>query len=129
MKNMTFKDIEKNEFINKPDNDSPLQRWYNQVREKKISEFSIEDICKAVRQNIYIKYVMPEVVTRLEENVSAGELYDGELVSALANIPKKEWNQIPTERSEIHNILIKARNTVDSNIKKEIDSLLQIISK
>ena len=128
MKNIRFKDIDKIESIDKQNNDSPLERWYNNVREKRLSDFSIMDICKAIRQNLFLKYVMPEVFTRLEENMLAGELYEGELIAALANIPKNEWVNIPTEMAKTKEILIDARNKVDSKLKGEIDFFLQRIS-
>lgn len=129
MKNIRFKDIERIESFVKQNNDSPLQIWYDNVREKRLSDFSIEDICKAVRQNLFIKYVMPKVITLLEENMLAGELYEGELIAAVTNMPVKEWANIPTEMAtKTKEILMDARNKVDSKLKGEIDFLLQRIS-
>ena len=127
MKNMTFRDIEKIEPNGIEDNDSPLQRWYNEIREKNISEFSISDLCKAVRQNVHIKYVMSEVVTQLEENILVGDMYDGELIAALKDIPEIEWGNIPAEKAKIIEILMHTQNIVDSELKEDIDSLLQTI--
>ena len=127
MKNIRFKDIEEGEVVFKKENDSPLQRWYIEAREKKISELSISDLCRAVRQNIYIQHVMPQVILQLEENLSAGELYEGELITALQNNHEIDWDNIPNEKAKLITLLENAQNTADSEHKEAIGSLLQSI--
>ncbi|ALR74827.1 contact-dependent growth inhibition system immunity protein [[Enterobacter] lignolyticus] len=72
----------------KPDSDqkSSLEQWFESVIDIPIEELSVEDLCRAIRQDLFIDQLMPRVLKVLAEDPLAGEYYDGELISALATI-------------------------------------------
>lgn len=67
--------------------DSSLTSWYKEIREVPIEELEIGDICRAIRQELFLPYVLPVAFRTAIDDVTAGELYDGELLAALAVLP------------------------------------------
>jgi len=70
----------------------PLPAWYRAVREIPLDELSVEDICKACRQQIHTDYVVPIALRILESDPSAGEMYDGELLVSMKSVPPAYWS-------------------------------------
>lgn len=69
----------------------PLPAWYRGVREIPLEELSIEDISKALRQQIHPEYVVPIALRILETDPLAGEMYDGELLASLKAVAPEYW--------------------------------------
>jgi len=74
---------------------SALETWYEQVRTIPIFKLGDEDLAKACRQLIHLAFVVPTIVERLIDNPVTGTLYDGELVIALASVPRSFWEKNP----------------------------------
>jgi hypothetical protein len=68
------------------DQQSPLEKWFERVIDIPLEELSVEDLCRAIRQEICIDQLMPRALEILTEDPLAGEYYDGELISALATV-------------------------------------------
>lgn len=87
----------------------PLAAWYRTVRETPLEELTIEDICKACRQQIHLHHVVPIALNILESDVLAGEMYDGELLVSLKAVPLNYWaahaDQAQTVRKVLERIL------------------------
>ena len=62
-----------------PEGEYPLPKWYRRVRNTRLKDLTVEDICRACRQEIYPEYVVPLALRLLHENPLTGEMYDGEL--------------------------------------------------
>jgi hypothetical protein len=92
---ITFRELDGN--IPLPDPTSALEIWYVEVRDTKLADLKIRDLCRACRQRLYIEIVVPVALKQLAGDLLAGELYDGELINALRNIPAY-WREHPTER-------------------------------
>ncbi|EMB0787229.1 hypothetical protein U7S69_004797, partial [Escherichia coli] len=54
----------------KPDSvqKSSLEQWFERVIDIPIEELSVEDICRAIRQDLFIDQLMPRVLQILEED-------------------------------------------------------------
>jgi len=103
---------------------SPLAAWYDQVREKRFRDFSIGDWCKCVRQELYLKYVIEWVVSKLRDNPLAGDMYDGELVNALTSVSPAFWDDHNREKEEITAIVRCAYDRYTDDVKRNIDEML-----
>ncbi|HHK8011282.1 TPA: contact-dependent growth inhibition system immunity protein, partial [Serratia marcescens] len=65
---------------------SPLELWFERVIDIPIEELAVEDLCRAIRQDLCVDQLMPRVLDVLTEDPLAGEYYDGELIAALSTV-------------------------------------------
>ena len=127
MENNTFADLEKDEY--KQGGNSKLEIWYDQVRKKPLQEFSIDDICIAIRQEIFLSAIVPAALLYLRQDVHAGWMYDGELIAALDSISANFWteeNQLL--RRELRDSLQTSLDKLPDDIKLRAESLIQKVS-
>ncbi|HFQ7884631.1 MULTISPECIES: contact-dependent growth inhibition system immunity protein [Enterobacteriaceae] len=107
----------------KPDSvqKSSLEQWFERVIDIPIEELSVEDLCRAIRQNLFIDQLMPRVLQVLEEDPLAGEYYDGELIAALATV-KVEDLKGHMDCFEQAKMIINKINTsdIDNELRKDI---------
>lgn len=91
---------------------SSLGQWYLGVRDRPLHEMGIGDICRAIRQDVFVEAVMPLAEGYLAEDIWAGDLYDGELVAALASLRQDNW----VERlAEPDRLLMNLRKVASTN--------------
>lgn len=64
----------------------PLQKWYNQLIDKDINEITIADVSRMMRQKIFVNLAMVKAIEFLQENIFAGELYDGEILDKISEL-------------------------------------------
>jgi len=97
MLRLTFRRIErcKGVAVSEEGADSGLGDWYQSVRDKPLGEFSNKDFGIACRQRLYGEFVVPVLLTRLESDLLAGDMYEGELLVALAGLPRDFWVNNP----------------------------------
>ncbi|MEW7313274.1 contact-dependent growth inhibition system immunity protein [Buttiauxella gaviniae] len=69
---------------------SPLELWFERVIDIPIEELAVEDVCRALRQELCVDHLMPRVLDILTEDPLAGEYYDGELIAALSTIKRED---------------------------------------
>lgn len=105
------------------DQEYPLPAWYREVRHRPLSDLGIEDIGKACRQNVHVDYVVPLAINVLNDNPIAGEMYDGELLVALADIPSQFWIDRMEMSRKVRVIIERAKPELDDDIRKEIERL------
>jgi ATP-dependent helicase/DNAse subunit B len=53
---------------------SSLEQWFERVIDIPIEELSVEDLCRAIRQDLFIDQLMPRVLKVLEEEPLAGNI-------------------------------------------------------
>jgi len=92
---MRFRDLEKETPVNwlSEDKKSSLTEWYLSVRDIHLSRLGVGDVCRALRQNLFVSEVLPFAVALLNDDVLIGERYDGELVAALSGLSSKYWQE------------------------------------
>jgi hypothetical protein len=105
-----------------------LGRWYQSVRDKRIHDFSIEDLCKACRQELYVQFVVPVAVQRLRQDPLCGEKYDGELVAALRSVPRQYWLANTGQAQDVSTILEAIGDTEDGELNEDIRRLLRHVA-
>lgn len=64
----------------------PLQKWYNKLIDKTINEITIADVLRMMRQKEFPNLAMTKAIEFLEDNVFAGETYDGELLEKISEM-------------------------------------------
>lgn len=84
--NRKLKDIYKCESIKAEGEIYSLQKWYNNLIEKKISKIEIADVLRMIRQKQFMDIAIFKAVYYLGKNPFSGELYEGELLEKLSTI-------------------------------------------
>ena len=64
----------------------PLQKWYNQLIDKTISEITVADVLRMIRQKQFIKLAMSMAIKFMQEDVFIGESYDGEMLEKVSEM-------------------------------------------
>jgi len=128
---ITFSDIEQRLGIvyNKEEPRSPLGDWYDAMRSVPIRSFADKDICISIRQQLYLDWLLPLALTRLEADPCTGELYDGELLVSLANVPPSYWSTHQPECRRLRQLL---QGTIDiefENVVRAIGDLRETVSR
>jgi hypothetical protein len=99
MKNvLTIEEIENLEGLIFDDSNENLNYslplWHKGIRKKKLSELTGGDLARLIRQDMYVKYIIPECIYRLNDDPILGEQYNGELLTALVTkIDKTFWEE------------------------------------
>ncbi|WP_277925157.1 contact-dependent growth inhibition system immunity protein [[Pantoea] beijingensis] len=84
---MTFRKLIGNINVTKEaSQQSSLEQWFERVVDIPIEELVVEDLCRAIRQELYVSQLMPRVLEVITDDPLAGEYYDGELIAALSTI-------------------------------------------
>lgn len=128
--NLTFRQLESSEDreLVARSGTSPLETWYKAVRDKPIVKFSVEDLCRACRQQIFPEAVIPIAIERLSKEPLAGEMYDGELIVAMSNIAKAYWITHPSQAIEVTAIAQSIMPQVDDDLRRELARLVVLAS-
>jgi len=104
---------------------SSLTAWYDRAREKQFSEFSVEDWCKCVRQELYLKYLIEWPIAELRKDPLAGEMYDGELANAFTSVSHEFWMCREQAKEEVKAIFRSAYDQYPDNVQRNIDDVLR----
>jgi hypothetical protein len=111
-----------------PEPSSALEKWYASVRDKRLVDFEIRDLCIACRQNIYPEYVVPVAIRKLSGNPMAGHKYDGELLLALRGVPNAYWTSHPEQSEQVKTILnVPIRIILEKDFKDFLEELIGAI--
>ena len=128
-----IKELYNCEYIVSDEELYPLQKWYNKLIDKTINEITIADVLRMIRQKEFCHLAIAKAVELLQDNVFAGETYDGELLEKISEmntsfltIYSGELKSIlkdVLEKSEIHEWLYEREkeefeDIVDSVLKK-----------
>lgn len=97
---------------------SSLSEWYLSVRDTDFDNLEVGDVCRALRQDLFIADLLTIATRFLSEDVLTGDRYDGELISALADI-KADYCVVNVQA---------ARDTIDalvrvSDVTEDVDCL------
>ena len=87
----------------------PLQKWYNQLIEKTIAEITVADVLRMVRQKEITNLAMSKAISFLQEDVFAGESYEGELLEKVSEMDSSFLISYADDlKNIINNALVKS---------------------
>lgn len=110
-----------------PDQQSPLELWFERIIDVPIEELMVEDLCRAIRQKLCIDQLMPRVLEVLTEEPLAGEYYDGELIAALSTIKENDLKDQKSTFIKIKQLLNQlASSDISDVLKKDILKINQL---
>lgn len=82
--------------LEKVKQNSPLDRWFYEMIQKKESELTLLDLSRLLRQDIYFDTAIPLAWKKILATPFCGEMYEGQLVELLIraseNNPEKKEN-------------------------------------
>ncbi|MDK9583697.1 contact-dependent growth inhibition system immunity protein [Lelliottia wanjuensis] len=125
---ITFRKLIGNINVRKePDQQSPLELWFERIIDVPIEELMVEDLCRAIRQKLCIDQLMPRVLEVLTEEPLAGEYYDGELIAALSTIKENDLKDQKSTFIKIKQLLNQlASSDISDDLKKDILKINQL---
>lgn len=107
---------------------SPLELWFERVIDIPIEELTVEDLCRAIRQDLCVDQLMPRVLDVLTEDPLAGEYYDGELIAALSTIKGGDLKDHKRIFIQIKQLVSQLEpSDINDDLKKDILKINQII--
>lgn len=126
---MTFRKLIGNINVTKePSQQSPLEQWFERVIDIPIEELTVEDLCRAVRQELCIAQLMPRVLEVMTDDPLAGEYYDGELIAALSTIKESDLKDQRNTFIQIQQVINQLPpSDINGDLKKDILKINQII--
>jgi hypothetical protein len=127
---MTFHDLERrtSSTWKAEDHPSSLTDWYISIRDTPLDTLSVEDLCRAVRQEIFV--VLPFAVALLEQDVLTGYKYDGELIAALAGLNEKYWRKESSVTYAIKHVLSRDNDFPnDAELLRDVSTLQERLGK
>ncbi|EOV8484995.1 contact-dependent growth inhibition system immunity protein [Klebsiella aerogenes] len=125
---ITFRKLIGNINVTKePDQQSPLELWFERIIDVPIEELPVEDLCRAIRQELFIDQLMPRVLEVLTEEPLAGEYYDGELIAALSTIKGNDLKDQKGTFVQIRQLINQiSPSDINDDLRKDILKINQI---
>ncbi|HFK5651411.1 TPA: contact-dependent growth inhibition system immunity protein [Enterobacter cloacae] len=126
---ITFRKLIGNINVTKePDQQSPLELWFERIIDVPIEELTVEDLCRTIRQKLCIDQLMPRVLEVLTEEPLAGEYYDGELITALSTIKAEDLRGQKNTFIQIRQLINQlSPSDINDDLRKDILKINQII--
>ena len=126
---ITFRKLIGNINVTKePDQQLPLELWFERIIDVPIEELTVEDLCRAIRQKLCIDQLMPRVLEVLTEEPLAGEYYDGELITALSTIKAEDLRGQKNTFTQIRQLINQlSPSDINDDLRKDILKINQII--
>ena len=110
----------------------PMQKWYNQLIEKTIAEITVADVLRMVRQKEFTNLAMSKAISFLQEDVFAGESYEGELLEKVSEMDSSFLISYADDlKNIINNALVKSKTrdwTYDGE-EEEFKDMIDTLSK
>ncbi len=106
----------------------PLPAWYRTVYHTPLEELTIEDLCKASRQQLHIEQIIPIALARLREEPMAGEMFDGELLVSLRSVGVDYWVVHRSNAAALKAIIDAAWSNLPEDIQFDARDILARLS-
>lgn len=125
---ITFRKLIGNSTVTKdPEQQSPLELWFERIIDVPIEQLPVEDLCRAIRQELFIDQLMPRVLEVLTEEPLAGEYYDGELIAALSTIKGNDLKDQKGTFVQIRQLINQiSPSDINDDLSKDISKINQI---
>ena len=110
----TFREIDKSKGVEwelGPD-PSSLELWHMSILDTPTTELEIGDLCRAVRQEMYISELLPVVVSELDKEVLVGYWDDAELLKLTSELSGSVWGQCLVLAKKMLDILRRDRELI-----------------
>jgi len=117
----TLKQLDKQDF-GKLTIESNLVTTVQNLRNKPLIDFTVEDLRVIIGQNFNLEILVPIALEKLEENILAeGELYEGDLLKAVLESDLKYWNTHREQWTILKNLYAENRQIFEAdNIYRQI---------
>ncbi|AMA71740.1 MULTISPECIES: contact-dependent growth inhibition system immunity protein [Aneurinibacillus] len=89
-----------------------LDIWYNTLIEKTVTEIDITDICRMLRQEIFIELAIERALEYLKQNPLIGDVYDGQLLELLSSV---DVIKLKKYKKSIKELLFDIKTRLDIN--------------
>lgn len=107
----------------------PLEQWFERVVDIPFNELSVEDLCRAIRQELFTDQLMPRALEVIKDDPLAGEYYDGELIAALSTVKEEDLRDYKDTFIQIQKIINHISTTeINGDLKKDILKINRIFS-
>ena len=124
----TLNELEQTPDIELDDNSSFLIIRCTDLRKKKLSDFSTEDLRVMIGQNQGLKYLIPIAIDFLSKDLmAAGDYYEGDLLISVLRSDSSYWLNAPEERNRmipmtenIASVLVDIEEDIANDILQEV---------
>lgn len=122
----TLQNLEKEDWGD-PIYPSHLVTRYHQLRRIPLNEFTVEDLRIMTGQQIGLNYLIPLALEKLKENILVeGDLYPGDLLTAVTKVNANFWTSHKTLYSELKQIIATNQDLIDNERLKLGESFFNI---
>ncbi|MDQ0233119.1 contact-dependent growth inhibition system immunity protein [Metabacillus malikii] len=90
--------------------DYALDEWYNTLIDKDITELDIIDLCRMIKQNIFIEIAIDKAIGFLKLNPLEGDVYDGQLLEVLFSV---DMEKITEQKEPLKEVLMDVKENVE----------------
>lgn len=97
---------------------SGLMCWFDRVYSLPFSSFTVEDLARSCRQNLFPEYIVPRTLSVLATHPLAGVLYDGELFDSLPSVEMPFWQEHPYCCQSLIEIFNRSRATLAAEFEE-----------
>ncbi|GKV56658.1 hypothetical protein NCCP2222_26050 [Sporosarcina sp. NCCP-2222] len=87
-----------------------LEDWYNSLINKDISELDIIDLCRMIKQNVFIELAIDKAIGFLKLNPLEGDVYDGQLLELLFSV---DMEKITEQKETLKAVLMDVKENVE----------------
>jgi hypothetical protein len=124
----TFSDIERILNIKYHNQDDTLSDWYRSIKNSDIDNLTLNDLVKSIRQNLYLGFLMKNILKFLYDDINCGDNYDGELLVSLKFINVDFWKNNKDISLLFKNLIEEKFIDIDSDIKEDATEILKMIN-
>ncbi|WP_342559064.1 contact-dependent growth inhibition system immunity protein [Metasolibacillus sp. FSL K6-0083] len=110
-----------------------LDEWYNTLINKDITELDISDLCRMIKQSIFIELAIDKAIGFLKLNPLEGDVYDGQLLEVLFSVDREK---ITEQKEPLKEVLMDVKEKVemddfmsDEDFNEYIDLVEQFLTK
>lgn len=90
--------------------DYALDEWYNTLINKDITELDISDLCRMIKQNIFIELAIDKAIEFLKLNPLEGDVYDGQLLEVLFSV---DMEKITEQKEPFKEVLMDVKENIE----------------
>ena len=108
---------------------SALGAWYSSIRERDIKDLGDDDLCRVCRQGLFHEVIVPITLARLAEDPLAGDMYEGEMLASLVDVPRKYWTVSEESRRTLRQVLASLRGQLPSDMAADLAKLQALIAQ
>ncbi|EIT84138.1 hypothetical protein A374_16874 [Fictibacillus macauensis ZFHKF-1] len=90
--------------------DYALDEWYNTLINKDSTELDIIDLCRMIKQNIFIEIAIDKAIECLKRNPLEGDVYDGQLLEILFSV---DMEKIIEQKEVLKELLMDVKENIE----------------